>query len=97
MILFTGHQAHIVKRESLIQLETYNVFMEFTRLLNNACLASSAEEVDALDDDVPEEFVDPLLSDIMRDPVKLPASGIIVERSVIERHLLSDEFDPFNR
>lgn len=33
----------------------------------------------------------------MEDPVKLPSSNIIVDRSTIETHLLSDPTDPFNR
>lgn len=33
----------------------------------------------------------------MRDPVKLPSSGVVVDRSTIRRHLLSDPSDPFNR
>ncbi len=46
--------------------------------------------------EVPEEFLDPLLSIIMIDPVKLP-SGHTVDRSVIERHLASTPQDPFSR
>ena len=34
---------------------------------------------------------------IMTDPVVLPTSGNIVDRSTIETHLLSDTIDPFNR
>eukprot|EP00179_Madagascaria_erythrocladioides_P029415 CAMPEP_0198343914 /NCGR_PEP_ID=MMETSP1450-20131203/63743_1 /TAXON_ID=753684 ORGANISM="Madagascaria erythrocladiodes, Strain CCMP3234" /NCGR_SAMPLE_ID=MMETSP1450 /ASSEMBLY_ACC=CAM_ASM_001115 /LENGTH=61 /DNA_ID=CAMNT_0044049127 /DNA_START=1 /DNA_END=182 /DNA_ORIENTATION=- len=33
----------------------------------------------------------------MREPVLLPTSDTIVDRSVIVRCLLSDEIDPFNR
>ena len=33
----------------------------------------------------------------MLDPVRLPTSGNVCDRSVIERHLLSDQTDPFNR
>lgn len=33
----------------------------------------------------------------MRDPVRLPTSGVTVDRSTITRHLLSDQSDPFNR
>jgi len=33
----------------------------------------------------------------MEDPVKLPSSNMIVDRSTIETHLLSDPTDPFNR
>eukprot|EP00010_Vexillifera_abyssalis_P008564 CAMPEP_0201549000 /NCGR_PEP_ID=MMETSP0173_2-20130828/5476_1 /ASSEMBLY_ACC=CAM_ASM_000268 /TAXON_ID=218659 /ORGANISM="Vexillifera sp., Strain DIVA3 564/2" /LENGTH=556 /DNA_ID=CAMNT_0047958527 /DNA_START=212 /DNA_END=1879 /DNA_ORIENTATION=+ len=53
------------------------------------------EETDGADD-APDEFLDPLLSTLMRDPVILP-SGITVDRPVIVRHLLTSETDPFNR
>ena len=33
----------------------------------------------------------------MTDPVRLPNSGQIVDRSTIARHLLSDQNDPFTR
>ena len=40
---------------------------------------------------------DPLMYTLMRDPVTLPASRVIVDRSTIKSHLLSDTKDPFNR
>lgn len=47
--------------------------------------------------EIPEEYLDPLLNTIMTDPVRLP-SGQILDRSVIERHLLSSQHvDPFTR
>jgi len=33
----------------------------------------------------------------MRDPVTLPSSRVIIDRSTIKSHLLSDTKDPFNR
>ena len=33
----------------------------------------------------------------MTEPVLLPSSGVVVDRSVIAKHLLSDPIDPFNR
>lgn len=45
----------------------------------------------------PEEFVDPLTQELMTDPVTLPTSGHVMDRSSIIRHLLSDQTDPFNR
>lgn len=36
------------------------------------------------------------MATIMDDPVKLP-SGIVIDRSVIIRHLLNTPQDPFNR
>ncbi|KAL7517620.1 hypothetical protein ACHAWX_002527 [Stephanocyclus meneghinianus] len=48
-------------------------------------------------DDAPDEFMDPLLSEFMTDPVLLPTSGHIVDRKTITQHLLNDSMDPFNR
>jgi len=47
--------------------------------------------------DIPEEFLDPLMSEVMKDPVLLPTSGTIIDRVTIMKHLLSDPTDPFNR
>lgn len=47
--------------------------------------------------DAPEEFIDQISAELMTDPVKLPTSGQILDRSTIEQHLLSDPKDPFNR
>lgn len=33
---------------------------------------------------------------LMADPVELP-SGVIMDRSIIARHLLNSQTDPFNR
>lgn len=46
--------------------------------------------------EIPTEFEDPILGDLMRDPVILPSQNI-VDRSTIVQHLLSDEKDPFTR
>lgn len=47
--------------------------------------------------DVPDEFLDPIMSSLMRNPVRLPTSDNIMDRAVISRILLSDKADPFNR
>ena len=47
--------------------------------------------------DPPDEFLDPIMSTLMTDPVILPSSKVVVDRSTIARHLLSDQSDPFNR
>ncbi|KAF0687351.1 Aste57867_20874 [Aphanomyces stellatus] len=47
--------------------------------------------------DVPDEYLDPIPHTlIMLDVAQLP-SGHIVNRTMIERHLLSARVDPFNR
>uniref|UniRef100_A0A8C1S359 Ubiquitin conjugation factor E4 A n=1 Tax=Cyprinus carpio TaxID=7962 RepID=A0A8C1S359_CYPCA len=47
--------------------------------------------------DAPDEFLDPIMSTLMLDPVLLPSSNVTVDRTTIARHLLSDQTDPFNR
>lgn len=47
--------------------------------------------------EIPDEFLDPLMGEIMVDPVILPASRTIIDRGTIKRHLLNDATDPFNR
>lgn len=47
--------------------------------------------------DAPDEFLDPIMSTLMTDPVVLPSSKVTVDRTTIARHLLSDQTDPFNR
>ena len=37
------------------------------------------------------------MSHLMKDPVRLPNSGQIVDRPTIARHILSDQNDPFTR
>lgn len=45
----------------------------------------------------PDDFMDPISCEIMKDPVLLPTSGTIMDRDVIVRHLLTDQRDPINR
>nr|XP_019011039.1 ubiquitin-conjugation factor E4 B [Kwoniella pini CBS 10737]OCF49820.1 ubiquitin-conjugation factor E4 B [Kwoniella pini CBS 10737] len=46
--------------------------------------------------EVPDEFLDPLLSTLMKDPVILPVSRVVIDRGTIRTVLLSKEVDPFN-
>lgn len=48
------------------------------------------EAVEQFLGEIPEQYLDPLLSTLMTDPVRLP-SGNIVDRAVIERHLLASQ------
>ena len=41
--------------------------------------------------------LDPILFNLMVDPVRLPSSCMIVDRATIQAHLLNDPHDPFNR
>ena len=64
-----------------------NKFFESKQLLDQA-------ELDL--GDIPAEFEDPIMGDLMTDPVLLPSQHI-VDRSTIAQHLLSDPKDPFTR
>jgi ubiquitin conjugation factor E4 B len=47
--------------------------------------------------EIPDEFLDPIMASLMKDPVILPLSKQTVDRGTIRSHLLSDPHDPFNR
>ena len=48
-------------------------------------------------DDAPEEFIDPITAEIMNDPVILPSSKVVLDRTTIETQLINDPVDPYNR
>ncbi|CAG0888897.1 unnamed protein product [Darwinula stevensoni] len=47
--------------------------------------------------DAPDDFKDPLMDTLMTDPVRVPTSNTVMDRSVISRHLLNSSTDPFSR
>jgi len=55
------------------------------------------EDAEAELGEIPDEFLDPLMFTLMEDPVILPVSRTVMDRSTIRSHLLSDPHDPFNR
>ncbi|XP_050384650.1 probable ubiquitin conjugation factor E4 [Argentina anserina] len=78
--------------------EDGKVIQEFIELGSKAKVAASeAMDVEAVLGDIPDEFLDPIQYTLMKDPVILPSSRMTVDRPVIQRHLLSDSSDPFNR
>lgn len=78
--------------------EDGRVILEFTELGAKAKVAASeAMDTEAALGEIPDEFLDPIQYTLMKDPVILPSSRITVDRHVIQRHLLSDNTDPFNR
>lgn len=78
--------------------EDMRIIQEFIDLGAKAKVAASeAMDAEAALGDIPDEFLDPIQYTLMKDPVILPSSRITVDRPVIQRHLLSDSTDPFNR
>ncbi|XP_066922247.1 LOW QUALITY PROTEIN: ubiquitin conjugation factor E4 B-like [Clytia hemisphaerica] len=66
----------------------------FTDMVEEIYIENSKMALDL--DDAPDEYRDPLMDTVMLDPVLLP-SGTIMDRSVIDRHLLNSNTDPFSR
>ncbi|KAI9124653.1 hypothetical protein K1719_004575 [Acacia pycnantha] len=78
--------------------EDGRVIHEFVELGAKAKVAATeAMDAEAVLGEIPDEFLDPIQYTLMKDPVILPSSRITVDRPVIQRHLLSDNSDPFNR
>jgi len=88
------HAAAICSRNNLKSPTEIEQLGLFVAKVEEAKVALEAE-----DDlgEIPEEFLDPLMFTVMRDPVILPISRTIIDRSTIKSHLLSDAKDPFNR
>jgi ubiquitin conjugation factor E4 B len=62
----------------------------------NALVIERQQQEDSWEN-VPEEFEDAVMGEIMEDPVTLPTSGKVMDRKHIIRHILSTPNDPFNR
>ncbi|KAH9947558.1 ubiquitin elongating factor core-domain-containing protein [Amylocystis lapponica] len=74
--------------------------VEIEKLLLFVVKVEETKATLAAEDDlgeIPDEFLDPLMYTLMRDPVTLPSSRAVVDRATIKSHLLSDSKDPFNR
>ncbi|KAF4656359.1 hypothetical protein FOL47_009025 [Perkinsus chesapeaki] len=84
----------ILRRERLLVGDEFKEFEAFVKHLNET--ASKREE--AMDNvEIPDNYLDPIMAEVMIDPVKLPGSGQIMDRRHIVRIILSDDHDPFTR
>lgn len=59
--------------------------------------ASLEQEDEDLGEDIPDEFVDPILQTLMVEPVRLPTSNTVMDLASLKRHLLNTPLDPFTR
>ncbi|KAJ1919311.1 Ubiquitin conjugation factor E4 [Mycoemilia scoparia] len=90
-----GKAIGIIERRGLKSAHDINQLKKFVVLVEKAKEAAETEE--ATFEDAPEEFYDPILYTLMKDPVLLPTSGNIMDRATIKGYLLNDPRDPFNR
>jgi ubiquitin conjugation factor E4 B len=85
----------ILKRFALKSPEQLREWEAMSQAIEAAKLEAEEEEADL--GEIPDEFSDPIMASLMEDPVILPISKVVVDRSTIRSHLLSDPHDPFNR
>lgn len=87
--------ARILRVRQLKSQEELAAFDELVQRFKTAKAILDQAELDFAGD-IPPEFEDPIMGDIMHDPVVLP-SRHVVDRSTIVQHLLSDPKDPYTR
>ncbi|KAF1835084.1 ubiquitin conjugation factor E4 [Decorospora gaudefroyi] len=85
----------ILQRFKLKSPEQMQQWQTMASAIRTAKEQADLEEADL--GDIPEAYEDPLMASLMEDPVTLPISKQVVDRSTIQSHLLSDPHDPFNR
>jgi|EP00427_Karlodinium_veneficum_P039908 hypothetical protein len=83
----------ILRRERVIPTGMLTDFEEFVTELN--ALAASQEAAIA-NVDIPDNYLDPIMQEIMEDPVLLPSNNIM-DRKVIERQIMTSDEDPFTK
>lgn len=89
-------EAHkILSKFALKSPEQLGEWEQMAAQIESAKAEADLEEADL--GDIPDEYLDPLLASLMEDPVILPISKTVIDRSTIRSHLLSDSHDPFNR
>jgi len=88
---------NILSRGNLLPESSIKKFESFISKAESTTVDGDEDDLDIDEDDIPSEFMDPIMSHLMKDPVKLPSSGNVVDRSTIARILLTDGKDPFNR
>jgi len=86
----------LLQRRQMVDEASIASFADF--VATAAAKGEAIQEDEALLGEVPEEFIDEWTGELMTDPVTLPASRIVLERSSIERHLTTNEAtDPYDR
>lgn len=87
-----------IKKVRMDKLLTEDVVEQFEFFLEKTQQISAEEQdITAKLGEIPDEFLCPISCDLMKEPVRLPTSDTIMEKSIAKQILLNDEHDPFNR
>jgi ubiquitin conjugation factor E4 B len=87
--------SRILQRFSIRSAEELEAWEKLKKKFKNAKELDDQNEEDI--GEIPEDFLDPVMATLMKDPVILPTSKQTVDRSTIASYLLSTPQDPFNR
>jgi len=92
--IFNKAASNLEKRDIVSEREQRRFRAVLAKLESLAVEMKNEEDVLG---EVPSKYLDPIMATIMTDPVMLPQSKVVIDRSVIKRHLLNSTTDPFNR
>lgn len=85
----------IISRTGHLSDEHTRALMEIAEMAETSLKEETSTTIEL--GEIPEDYLDPVMGTLMNDPVRLPTSGKVMDRSVIQKILLTDERDPFNR
>ena len=77
--------------EGILDWVSYDIIVEMLDTMERE-IKNSLEDIE-----VPDEFLDPIMSTPIEEAVMLPENDIIMDLSVISTHLLSNKTNPFTR
>ena len=94
--LFDDMSNYLVNINKITELEKVN--FQMIKTIEDSKIKKINSQVVLIDDnEIPDDIMDPIMCSIMIEPILLPSSKKIMDKSVICRYLLSDQEDPFNR
>lgn len=80
------------------ELMTWNYTKKLYEIEENINIRIKDHELEeSFYDTIPDQFCDPLMATPITNPIALPNTSIIMDKKVIARHLLTYNFNPFNR
>eukprot|EP01083_Nonionella_stella_P061089 159270_1 len=86
---------NVLRKKSLMNLNDVAAFEESLRILCDKLAEKRNIEVRL--GVIPDRYLDPIMQTLMTDPVRLATSSFVMDRKVIERHLMNNPNNPFNR
>ena len=94
--LFEDMSNYLLTVNKITELEKVN-FQMIQTIIESKIKKRNNRVILIDDNEIPDDIMDPIMCSIMKEPILLPSSKKIMDKSVICRYLLSDQEDPFNR